>query len=56
MTTKRRWSVVGKATKSDDDARTGTDPKAATPGTVLRPVIVGGVVLAVVSEVLSKVL
>jgi hypothetical protein len=47
---------VGKATKSDDDAAPKKAPKPARPGTVLKPVIIGAVALAVVQAVLPKVL
>jgi hypothetical protein len=46
---------VGKATKSDEGEAPNKVPKPARPATVLQPVIIGGVVLAVVQAVLPKV-
>ena len=53
----RRWSVVGKATKSDEGGKGAKKhPKPARPATVLKPVIIGASVLAVAQAVLPKVL
>jgi hypothetical protein len=47
---------VGKATKSDDDSAAKKPPKPARPATVLKPVLIGAAVLALVQAVLPKVL
>jgi hypothetical protein len=47
---------VGKATKSDGDAAPKQAPKPARPATVLKPVVIGFVVLAALQAVLPKVL
>ena len=47
---------MGKATKSDDDEEPKKPPKPARAATVLKPVIIGFVVLAALQAVLPKVL
>jgi hypothetical protein len=47
---------VGKATKSDDDEAPKKAPKPARAATVLKPVIIGGVALALAQAILPKVL
>jgi hypothetical protein len=47
---------VSKATKSDENAAPKKAPKPARPATVLKPVVIGFVVLATLQAVLPKVL